>query len=246
MESGNAGNLYSVASTMKMLVYCPYSNLQELAELTMPNKREYCETNGYGFETHELGGAGINIVGQYTFRRMGFVLDKLKNGEWDKWDWIWVCGLDVLITNMLIKLESIADGEFGLIHSCDALDPCLACMDSYLVSRKAIPLLEAVMSHRDNPIGGMLEQSTTYALVNEERFKGIRKLLPQRVMNSYQYKAENFTPYNHCGPGWPSGTDCLGHSGEWQPGDFCIHVGATNSVEFKLGFIREFLKNVQH
>ena len=230
---------------MKILVYCPYSNLHELADLTMPNKVEYCDTHGYGFDTHELGGEGINIEGQYTFRRLGFVVDKLKNGEWDEWDWVWVCGLDVLITNMKIKLESIVDDNFGLIHSCDALEPCLACMDSFLVSRKSIPLLECVMSYRDNPIGGLLEQSTTFSLVKEERFKGIRKLLPQRVMNSYQYKSENFTPYNHCGPNWPDAMDSLGHSGEWQPGDFVIHVGATNSVEFKLGFIREFLKNVQ-
>lgn len=230
---------------MKMLVYCPYSNLHELAELTMPNKLEYCITNGYRLETHELGGEGLNIDGRYTFRRMGFVLEKLKNGEWDKYDWIWVCGLDVVITNMNIKLESIADPDYGLIHSCDALDPCLACMDSYMVSRKAIPLLECVMSYKDNPIGGLLEQSTTFELVKQDRFKGIRKLLPQRVMNSYQYKAENFTPYAHCGPNWPNAIDSLGQSGEWQPGDFVIHVGATNSVEFKLGFIREFLKNVQ-
>jgi hypothetical protein len=211
----------------------------------MPNKLEYCGIHHYVFQTGELGGEGFNIDGQYTFRRMGLVLDNLKNGKWDRWDWVWVCGLDVIVTNMNIKLESIADEDFGLIHSCDALDPCLACMDSYLVSRKAIPLLEAVMSHRDNPIGGMLEQSTTFALVQEERFKGIRKLLPQRVMNSYQYKAENFTPYAHCGPNWPNAIDSLGHSGEWQPGDFVIHVGATNSVEFKMEFIRGFLKNVQ-
>jgi len=230
---------------MNILVYCPYSHLHELAELTMPNKLEYCSTNHYVFQTHELGGEGINIEGQYTFRRMGFVLEKLKSGEWDKWDWIWVCGLDVLITNMKIKLESIVDPDFGLIHSCDALDPCLACMDSYLVSKKAIPLLECVMSYKDHPIGGLLEQSTTFALAQEERFNGIRKLLPQRVMNSYQYKAQNFTPYAHCGPNWPKGIDCLGHSGEWQPGDFVIHVGAINSWEFKIEFIRGFLKNVQ-
>lgn len=230
---------------MNIMVYCPYSNLHELAELTMPNKLEYCGTHHYVFQTDDLGGEGMNIEGKYTYRRMGMVLDKLKNGEWDRWDWVWVCGLDVLVTNMRIKLESIADPAYGLIHSCDALDPCLACMDSYLVSRKAIPLLECVMSYRDNPIGGLLEQSTTYAVVQQDRFKGIRKLLPQRVMNSYQYGAENFTPYVHCGPNWPNATDSLGFSGEWQPGDFVIHVGATNSVEFKLQFIRGFLKNVQ-
>ena len=230
---------------MKILVYCPYSHLHELAALTMPNKLEYCGIHHYVFQTGELGGEGINIDGQYTFRRMGFVLDRLKNGEWDGYDWIWVCGLDVLVTNMKIKLESIVDDDFGLIHICDALDPCLACMDSYLVSRKAIPLLEAVMSHRNNPIGGLLEQSTTYELVKEERFKGIRKLLPQRVMNSYQYNAPNFTPYGHCGPNWSKGIDALGQSGEWEPGDFVIHVGAINSWEFKVAFIKEFLKNVQ-
>lgn len=227
---------------MKILVYCPYSHLHELAALTIPNKQEYCQRHGYEFQTHELGGEGINIEGQYSYRRMGFLLEKLKS---EGWDWVWVSGLDVLITNLTIKLESIIDENFGLIHSCDAMDPCLACMDSYLVSPKAIPLLESVMSYRNNPIGGLQEQSTTIALVQEERFRGIRKLLPQRVMNSYQYRAENMTPYAGSGENWVKGIDSMGESGEWQPGDFVIHVGATNSWEFKVVFIRNFLGNIQ-
>ena len=232
---------------MKILVYCPYSHLQELAALTIPNKQEYCQINGYEFQTHELGGEGINIDGQYSYRRMGFVLEKLKT---EGWDWIWVSGLDVLITNMNIRLESIIDDNFGLIHSCDALDPCMACMDSYLVSPKAIPLLECVMSYRDNPIGRLQEQTTTLALIKEGRFTGIHKLLPQRVMNSYQYQAPNNTPYvgsPYVGENenWKNGIDSMGFPGEWQLGDFVIHVGATNDWQFKVNFIREFLTNIQ-
>jgi len=216
--------------------------LEELAALTIPNKQEYCRINGYEFQSHELGGEGINIEGKYGYRRMGFVLDKLKQGGWD---WIWVCGLDVLITNMNVKLESIIDDKYGLIHSCDALDPCLACMDSYLVSPKAIPFLECVMSYRDDPIGGLEEQSTAFALAREERFAVIRKLLPQRTMNSYQYKSPNMVVYGPHGANWVNGVDSLGNSGEWQPGDFVIHVGATNSWQFKVDFIRDFLPKVQ-
>jgi hypothetical protein len=98
---------------------------------------------------------------------------------------------------------------------------------------------------KDNPIGGLQEQSTTFALCQEERFKGIRKLLPQRVMNSYQYKADNMTPYGPHGSNWINGIDSLGESGEWQPGDFVIHVGATNSWQFKVQFIKDFLPNIQ-
>jgi hypothetical protein len=101
------------------------------------------------------------------------------------------------------------------------------------------------MSMKDNPIGGLQEQSTTFALCQEERFKGIRKLLPQRVMNSYQYKADNLTPYAGYGPNWVNGIDSLGQSGEWKPGDFVIHVGATNSWQFKVQFIKDFLPNIQ-
>ncbi len=227
---------------MKILVYSPYSHLEELAALTVPNKQEYCTRHGYEFQTHELGGEGINIEGQYGYRRMGFVLEKLKN---ESWDWIWVVGIDVLITNMVVTLESIVDENYGLIHSCDALDPCLACMDSFLVNAKAIPLLEAVMGHRDNPIGGLQEQSTTFALAQDERFSGIRKVLPQRVMNSYQYQAPNMIVYQPHGSNWVNGIDSLGQSGEWKPGDFVLHVAATNSVEFKVAFIRDFLTKVQ-
>ncbi len=227
---------------MNILVFCPWSHLHELAALTIPNKEEYAALHGYEFQTHELGGEGINIEGEYGYRRMGFTLEKLKRGEWD---WIWVVGLDVLVTNMAIKLESIIDDNFGLIHSADALDPCLACMDSFLVSPKAIPLLEDVMSYRDNPIGGLQEQSTTFALAEAPPFAGVRKLLPQRVMNSYQYQSPNMVVYGHTSPNWVKGIDSLGNSGEWQPGDFVLHVAATNSVEFKVAFIREFLPKVQ-
>lgn len=226
----------------RILVYCPYSHLHELAALTLPNKLEYAIRHGYEFQTGELGGEGINIEGKYSFRRMGLVLEKLKN---EKWDWIWVCGLDVLVTNMAIKLETIIDEAYGIIHSCDALEPCLACLDSYLVSPKSIPLLECVMTHMENPIGGLQEQSTTFALSDDERFKGVRKMLPQRVMNSYQYQAANYSLYGHVTNNWGKGIDCLGNSGEWQPGDFVIHVGATNAWQFKVEFIRAFMTNVQ-
>ncbi len=227
---------------MKILVYSPHSHLHELAAVTMPNKREYCERHGYEFQTHELGGQGINIEGQYGYRRMECVLEKLKN---EAWDWIWVVGIDVLITNLTVKLETIADEQFGLIHSCDALDPCLACMDSFLVNIKAIPLLEAVLSYRDSPIGGLQEQSTTFALCQDPQFAGIRKLLPQRVLNSYQYKAPNMIIYAHCGDRWKSGIDSLGQSGEWQPGDFVLHAGATNSWQFKVDYLGSFMTKVQ-
>lgn len=220
---------------MKILVFAPYSHLHDLAALTMPNKIEYCKRHGYEFSSNWLGGEGINIEGKYSFRRMGQVVDILKSGDWD---WIWVVGIDVVITNQSIKLESIIDENFGLIHSSDSLDPCLACMDSYLVSMKALPLLECVMSYWENPIGGLHEQSTTHALCQEPRFNSIRKLLPQRVMNAYDYQAPNISVYGL------SGVDVFGNSGQWQPGDFVIHVAATNSTQFKIDYINTLLSGL--
>lgn len=223
---------------MKILVLSPYSPaLEELASLTLPNKRKYCERHGYEFVAPPLEDAGINSVAMYGFRRLPMVIEKLKTGDYD---WIWVAGCDVIVTNQAIKLESITDENYGMIVSAEALT---VCMDSFLVSPRCILFLERVMSHREKPIGDFHEQSTIEELVKLDEFKGIRKVVPQRVMNSYRYSTMDM--YGFLSERFLTGTDSLGFSGEWQPGDFVFHCPGHNEIDFKVNIIKEILEKVQ-
>ena len=70
----------------------------------------------------------------------------------------------------------------------------------------------------------------------------VLKLIPQRKLNAYKYA--NLHQYGSLHPGFITGTDCLGNSGEWQPGDFVLHVPGIGDPQ-KLTLLTEALSQVQ-
>lgn len=59
------------------------------------------------------------------------------------------------------------------------------------------------------------------------------KKVPQRKMNSYRY--EFLRGYKFVSDRFESGMDSLGNYGEWQSGDFIIHVpGIPNERKVKI------------
>ena len=225
---------------MKICVFSPYSNIPELAAITVPNKRKYCERHGYDFLTPPLGGTGINQDEMYGFRRrMPMAIELLKS---NKYDWIWVVGVDILVTNHTIKLESIVDDNYGMIVGTE---PTGVGMDSYIVrsQKGGLEFIELVASYRNNPIGATHEQSTidTLCKQNPELLK-VLKLVPQRILNAYKY--DTLRHYSVLHPGFANSTDCFGNSGEWQPGDFVLHTPGI-SDEQKWTLLLEACKHVQ-
>lgn len=226
---------------MKICVFNPFSNLKELAEITVPNKRKYCERHGYDLLNPPLGGTGCNEQEMYGFRRrMPLVVEMLKSNTYD---WIWVVGVDVLITNLSITLDSIIDNDYGMIVGADVMG---VGMDSYLIRSQngGLELLEKVVSFKDKPIGAQHEQSTIDSLCKQEPelLKKVIKLIPQRRLNAYKYA--NLHQYEFLHPGFVTGTDCLGNSGEWQPGDFVLHVPGITDQQ-KLSLLLEALPTIQ-
>lgn len=80
------------------------TNYQELADITIPNKQEYAARHGYKMHVH---------VGEYdktlelSFQREKMTLDyMLANPEVN---WVWVLGLDTMVMNHGIKLESFIE-----------------------------------------------------------------------------------------------------------------------------------------
>lgn len=60
------------------------------------------------------------------------------------------------------------------------------------------------------------EQTAMIRTVDDPKFEGIIKILPQRSMNSYPYDKVYGHPNGHL--------DKLGQNGNWQKGDFIIHI----------------------
>lgn len=225
---------------MKICVFSPFSNLAELAAITVPNKQKYCARHGYYFVTGPLGGTGCNEAEMYGFkRRMPLVIDMLKT---DTYDWIWVVGVDVLITNLAVKLESIVDDDFGMVVG---VEPNGVGMDSYLVRKQkgGLEFLELVASFRNKPVGPAHEQSTIEFLCKQHpEYLKVLKLIPQRKLNAYRYSTLHQYAFIH--PGFLTGIDLLGNSGEWQPGDFVLHVPGIGDDQ-KLSLLLEALPLIQ-
>lgn len=226
---------------MKICVFTATTGMiPELVAVTEPFKTQYCKQHGYEFRTGKLDGTGDNETEKYGFKRLALIADLLKE---DLYDWIWVCGCDVLITNRQIKLESLIDENFGMVIGTE---PTGCGMDSFLIrkSHGGLELVERLYEYRSKPIGGAHEQSTLDALMKEDpSLLKVVKLLPQRMLNAYKYKS--LSQYGFLSQGFVTGTDFLGNSGEWQPGDFVLHTPGLPYSEQKLNLFAEampFLK----
>lgn len=200
---------------MKFCLYTMHSmaTIGQMAEMTVPNKHEYCLRHGYSY--HEEPWTNVMFPG---FERLPVLIHLLKCGYYD---WIFWLGTDALITNLNLKLEDLVDPNYGIVMATDFTQ---IQMDSFLVQPQhgAVELLEKVWEHRNNPIGPWYEQSTLDALIQQPPFKGIVKIVPQRKMNAYRHKW--YKEWEAINSKVRRRLDCLGTDGEWHPGDFVFHI----------------------
>lgn len=223
---------------MKICVFSPFCNLEDLVAVTLPNKQKYCALHGYDLLTPALSGTGCNEAEKYGLKRLPLVVELLKS---DTYDWIWVVGTDVLITNLKITLESLIDDNYGLIVGTE---PTGVGMDSYLVRKQGgLEVIEMLASFGQNPIGAAHEQSTLHHLMKDPEVSKIIKLVPQRQLNAYKY--ESLHQYEFLHPGFVTGIDCLGNSGEWQPGDFVLHTPGLPRTQQKLDILATVIPLIQ-
>lgn len=200
---------------MRIALYTMHSDatLGEMAAITVPNKVEYCRRNGYDYLQVPFTGECHPWPG---YDRIPYLIALLKSGAYD---WIFWLGCDALITNLSIKLEELTDRNCGMVIATDALE---VQMDSFLVQPKVggIELIEEIWSTRDGNHGPNYEQSNLARKIETKQFRSVVKLVPQRVMNSFNY---SLYPASW-GARYGTGTDRLGTNGQWQPGDFVFHV----------------------
>ena len=201
-----------------MAIVCLYNEKHEnLAAITYKNKQQYAAKHGYKTyaKTDNFSQEQIH------FDKFIHILDVF-NLHPDT-QWVWWLDNDALITNFDIKVESLIDNDYHIIMPVD-----LASLNtgSFLV-RNSIQSREWLQYMIDNK--WVYKNDTRWfeqqAVVDFfPKFQHLFKIIPQRLINSYDYKM-----YGR------DSIDLLGYDGQWQPEHFVIHwPGLPNEYRIQL------------
>jgi hypothetical protein len=239
---------------------------EPLAEWTLyKNKLQYCLKHGYKLHYSKDGGdkvSGLKMMAKLppipdTHHPMGWGKIYLMKEAMDKYPeatWIFNTDCDVMITNMDIKLEEIikkyaSEGTHVMVPAdCNGIN-----CGNMLIRNSAIG-----RAFLDTVIAGMPLYRHWYMFENQliqDLFVGthleetgvtpggtfwarVGKVLPQRVINSYDYsnlpKLKNRPEYK----------DILGTDGQWQEGDFLIQWPSTD-LEYRIKAAREMFDKLK-
>lgn len=182
-------------------------NYQDLADLTDQTKREYCDRHGYKFFVLKENKYS-EIMG---FNKVGFMLDLLNTNP--EIDWLLLTECDATITNVTIPMEEKIDNDYHVVLAVDRLNLNAG---NILVrnSLEGRAYLQMIMdSEPDYKDAEWAEQQVMIDTI--DKYTDIVKIVPQRYMNSYIQ-----APYDYC----DVRTDIMGNSGEWQVGDWILHM----------------------
>lgn len=205
---------------------------EPLADITFhKNKVEYCKRHGYeaiqknsGFKLDHLG-----------FEKIQFISDLFE--ERPDLDWVHWSGTDVLVTNFNQRLENIIDATYHMIVCFDGNGMNV---DSFLIknSRVGRGLMKLILDVRPKYMNHYWyeQQALIDYFFQAPLARDIIKPLPQRVMNSYIYDLY---------PEWQNRphTDHTGNDGDWQPGDFMLHLPGI-ALDRRIEIMTEFLDKV--
>lgn len=203
---------------------------QKLADLTWhENKEEYASIHGYGMyaRTEDFATQGPNGL-MTGFEKIYIAKDVLTENS--EFKWIWWTGTDTMITNFSTKIEDRIDNNYHFII-CSDVNGINA--DSLLIrnSPEALDFLDRILELQDEvssfwdteqrAIGKLLGfpgtgdpgWPTGKDLIVNERYRNIVKIVPQRYMNSFNYKLYHYTDHR----------DKLLVNGNWSFGDWLIH-----------------------
>lgn len=202
----------------QIAIVCLYNDHhQGLAEITWKNKQDYAAKHDY------LSFAKTDnfSVEQVHFDKFVHILDVMNSNR--DVDWVWWLDNDALITNFDIRIEDLIDDNFHIIMPVD-----LAGLNtgSFLVknsqqSREWLQYMLDNKSHYKNDKRWFEQQAVIDFF---PKFQHIFKIIPQRLINSYDYSI-----YGR------DSVDLLGYDGQWQPEHFVIHwPGLPNDTRIML------------
>src|SRR6056300_1840117 len=236
---------------------------EPLAEWTLhKNKKEYCKKHGYILEYANDGGA--KVCGKPvmlppapdTHIPIGwgkiFLIKDVMRRHPDV-EWVFSTDCDVMITNMDTKIEDIIKEHANENTHVMIPADCNGINCGNMIVKNS-PIGKAFLN---TIIAGMPLYRNWYMFENQliqDLFVGthleetgvtpggtfwarVGKVLPQRVMNSYDYtnhpKLKGRKEYN----------DILGTDGQWQKGDFVIQWPSTD-LEFRIKAAKELVEQM--
>lgn len=188
-----------------------------LGEVTWKNKKEYADNHGY---------LAICKTENWTltpihFEKIKLMLEVLN--EHPEVEWAWWLDNDAVITNQNTTLDSIVDENYHVIITCDiaSINAGSFLVRNSLQGRQWLEFIlkKGLEHYKDNRWPEQQPMTDFYIT-----FKDIVKVVPQRTMNSYDYRIYQVDP-----------TDQLGFSGQWEQNDFVLHLpGLDNQIRLKI------------
>lgn len=204
-------------------------NYQSMADITWTqNKKLYCEHWGYPYHVKT---EGFTFVPSYE--KIKFMLDIMR--EHPEYDWLYWAGTDTLITNFYIKLESFVDNNYNIIIAKDIND---INADSFMIknSKESQDYLEYIWSLAPKYNNHIFWEQQAM-IDNMDKYEHLFKFVPQKTFNSFLYKQLYWHIYG-------SSIDKTGHDGQWEPGDFLLHVAGSSFPKKEI--LQQFLGLVRH
>jgi len=237
-----------------------------LAEWTVhKNRKKYCEKHGYGL--YHLEDGAVSIVGKPMRAGNPPIPDDHVPIGWSKIyavrkamqiypdvDWIFASETDCMVTNMDVKLEDIVKEHasenihFMVPADCNGTNCGNMLIRNSEIGKAFINTIIAslpVYRHwylfenqfiQDLLVGSHLEE-TGIKPGGTAMWARVGKVLPQRVMNSYDYKNSPLLQNR------PNYQDIIGTDGQWQEGDFLIQWAGTD-LEYRLKAAKEMYENL--
>ena len=181
----------------------------DLGAVSWPNKVAYAEKHGYGYfcKTDDFTNK-ISI----QFEKHILMLDIMEANP--DVDWVWWLDNDAMITNFDVKLEGIVDPDYHVIMTTDVATVNGGCfmVRNTEQGREWLRFMLEIgqKEYADNRWPDQQPMADFFI-----KYRDIVKIVPQRTMNSYDYRIYGV-----------DGIDQLGQSGQWHPGDFVIHFPA--------------------
>ena len=198
------------------------ADYQKLADLTLPNRDEYCKAHGYHHLVHK--GPHHDPAWYYGFQRLKLIRDAMDHEG--ATEFYWMLNMSGLITNMRKRVEARTDNEHDLWMCKDVhgINWGSAVLRNTQWSRDWLDFLCALeplyRSHSWH------DQKAIQDWWLHERWTHKISLLPQRQLQSFRY-----TLY----PPWSDKTP-----GHWRFGDLCIQFPGV-TLEDRIKHVTEML-----
>ena len=198
---------------------------RHLGELTRSNKQRYCDRHGYEFIVCDSGHDRDREPHWYKIKALRQHLPAF--------DWIFYTDTDAIIMNQAICLETFLDDHHDFVISYDVNGLNVG----NLFMRNTPLMLDYLdLAYQQTRYVGWKNPEQT-AMVATLIFRG-EYLERTRMVNQKLFNAYGYEHYD-----WPVK---LWEAGQYQPGDFVIHLPGIVPPEKRLALLRRYLGEVDY